>query len=155
MKIQVKQLIKTPRDDSYLIVILYIEIMRLLKSLTIDENHMKVNRKMVKDDDSTTKKKSVGHWFSASSMKPGSKNDMKKIEPRYTYGYQQPSDENDIFGGFLHMEEDGDIPRIVSLCIKEVEARGLKSVGIYRLSGPASTIQKYRASFNNSKFTVC
>lgn len=59
--------------------------------------------------------------------------------------------ENDIFGGYLRMEENGDIPHIVSMCIKEVEARGLKSVGIYRLSGPASTIQKYRTSVNNSK----
>jgi hypothetical protein len=49
------------------------------------------------------------------------------------------------------MEENGDIPFIVSLCTKEVEARGLESVGIYRLSGPASTIQKYKQAFNNSK----
>jgi len=49
------------------------------------------------------------------------------------------------------MEDNGDIPRIVSLCVKEVEARGLQSVGIYRLSGPASTIQKYRAAFNKGK----
>lgn len=49
------------------------------------------------------------------------------------------------------MEENGDIPHIVSLCTREVEARGLQSVGIYRLSGPASTIQKYKQAFNNSK----
>lgn len=59
--------------------------------------------------------------------------------------------ENDVFGGYLRMEDNGDIPRIVSLCVKEVEARGLQSVGIYRLSGPASTIQKYRAAFNKGK----
>lgn len=50
------------------------------------------------------------------------------------------------------MEQDGSIPRVVSLCIKEVEEKGLKSVGIYRLSGPASAIQKYRNSFNHGKF---
>lgn len=107
---------------------------------------MKVNRKITKDhsDDS---KKSLGHWFSS---KPGKAN-IQKIEPRYVYGQTQPSGENDIFGGFLRLEDNGDIPRIVSLCISEVEQRGLESVGIYRLSGPASAIQKYRAAFNNSK----
>lgn len=49
------------------------------------------------------------------------------------------------------MEENGDIPYIVTECVKEVEAKGLKSVGIYRLSGPASTIQKYKGLFNQSK----
>ncbi|KAI7888660.1 Rho GTPase activation protein [Mucor mucedo] len=120
------------------------EILRLLKSLTFDESQMKVNRKMTSTDD----KKSKGHWFSS---KPGKNGDIRKIEPRYVYGQTQPSGENDVFGGLLRMEENGDIPHIVTLCIKEVEARGLKSVGIYRLSGPASTIQKYRAAFNNKE----
>lgn len=123
------------------------EILRLLKSLTFDESQMKVNRKMTSTDD----KKSKGHWFSS---KPGKNGDIRKIEPRYVYGQTQPSGENDVFGGLLRMEENGDIPHIVTLCIKEVEARGLKSVGIYRLSGPASTIQKYRAAFNNSKLLL-
>jgi hypothetical protein len=121
--------------------------MRLLKSLKFDESHMKVNRKITKES-TDDNKKSLGHWFSS---KPGKNGDMRKIEPRYVYGQTQPSGENDIFGGFLRMEENGDIPHIVTLCIKEVEAKGLESVGIYRLSGPATTIQKYRAAFNNSK----
>lgn len=76
------------------------EIMRLLKSLTFDETHMKVNRKMTKDhvDD----KKSVGHWFSskpggrayssgsAGSGNSSSRNNVKKIEPKYVYGQAQP-----------------------------------------------------------------
>lgn len=121
-----------------------IEIMRLLKSLTFDESHMKVNRKMTTKEEESTytnnqkkKSSSVGQWFNNS-------------KPRYVYGQQQPSDENDVFGGYLRMDGD-EVPHIVSLCITEVEARGLESLGIYRLSGPASTIQKYRASFNNSK----
>ncbi|KAI9357208.1 hypothetical protein BD770DRAFT_389271 [Pilaira anomala] len=118
-----------------------LEILRLLKSLTFDESHMKVNRKITTTDDNS--KKSRGHWFSSSS-KPGKNGDMRKIEPRNVYGQSQPSGENDIFGGFLRLEENGDIPRVVSLCIHEVEERGLESVGIYRLSGPASAIQKYR-----------
>lgn len=125
--------------------------MRLLKSLTFDDSSMKVNKKMTKEEDSKKK-----HWFSShsSSSNSGSKraDAMKKIEPKYVYGQTQPSGANDIFGGFLRLEENGDMPRIVTLCITEVEKRGLESVGIYRLSGPASTIQKYRAAFNNSKW---
>ncbi|KAI8875079.1 RhoGAP-domain-containing protein, partial [Backusella circina FSU 941] len=119
------------------------EIMGLLRSLTIDENHMKVNRKMMGQQ-----QENKGHWFTKSNS------GIKKVEPKIT-AYQQQQQltaiENDVFGGYLHMEEDGSIPRVVSLCIKEVEERGLKSVGIYRLSGPASTIQKYRNSFNHGK----
>jgi hypothetical protein len=122
--------------------------MRLLKSLTFDDSNMKVNKKMTKEEDS---KKKMGHWFSS---KPSKNGDIRKIEPRYVYGQTQPSGENDVFGGSLRLEENGDIPRIVKLCITEVEKRGLESVGIYRLSGPASTIQKYRAAFNNSKLIM-
>ncbi|KAI8997100.1 hypothetical protein BDB01DRAFT_769830 [Pilobolus umbonatus] len=120
------------------------EIMRLLKSLVIDDNQMKVNRKMVKDgvDD----KRYRGHWF-----RPKSQKKMQKIEPKFVYGQQPPSDENDIFGGYLRLKEDGDVPDIVTLCINEVDKRGLESVGIYRISGPASVIQKYRTAFNLRK----
>lgn len=77
------------------------EIMRLLKSLTFDESHMKVNRKMTKEhvDD----KKSLGHWFSSrpenrgynsgsgsGSGNGGSRSNVKKIEPKYVYGQNQP-----------------------------------------------------------------
>ncbi|KAI9486486.1 MAG: hypothetical protein EXX96DRAFT_44094 [Benjaminiella poitrasii] len=133
------------------------EIMRLLKSLTIDENQMKVNRKMTQEH--AEDRKSLGHWFSSKPNSSGGSNSYhessnnsnhitQKMELKYQYAQSQPSNENDIFGGYLHLEENGDIPYVVSLCIREVEARGLKSVGIYRLSGPASTIQKYKASFN-------
>ncbi|GAN09705.1 conserved hypothetical protein [Mucor ambiguus] len=124
------------------------EIMRLLKSLTFDETHMKVNRKMTQQEN-IDDRKSRGHWFSTKSdSRSNSSSTVKKIEPKYVYGQAQPGGENDVFGGYLRMEDNGDIPRIVAVCVREVEARGLQSVGIYRLSGPASTIQKYRAAFN-------
>ncbi|CAO3651376.1 unnamed protein product [Mucor fragilis] len=125
------------------------EIMRLLKSLTFDETHMKVNRKMTQQEHMEDRR-SRGHWFSSKpdSRSSSSSGTVKKIEPKYVYGQAQPGGENDVFGGYLRMEDNGDIPRIVALCVREVEARGLQSVGIYRLSGPASTIQKYRTAFN-------
>ncbi|KAL9537527.1 hypothetical protein MBANPS3_011698 [Mucor bainieri] len=127
------------------------EIMRLLKSLTFDETHMKVNRKMTQQEH-VDDRKSRGHWFSSKpDSRSSSSGTVKKIEPKYVYGQAQPGGENDVFGGYLRMEDNGDIPRIVALCVREVEARGLQSVGIYRLSGPASTIQKYRTAFNKGE----
>ncbi|CAO3679677.1 unnamed protein product [Rhizopus stolonifer] len=111
------------------------EIMRLLTSLTIDESHMKVNRKMAKE----TEEKRPSFWFS--------KTNSRKSEPKSQTSY----DENSLFGGRLRIEENGDVPYIVSACIKEVEARGIRSVGIYRLSGPTSSIQKYKAAFNEGE----
>ncbi|CEP12575.1 hypothetical protein [Parasitella parasitica] len=127
------------------------EIMRLLKSLSFDEDQMKVNRKMSKEhaDD----KKNRSHWFSSKPDSRGgvTESNINKIQPNYVYGQTQPGGENDVFGGYLRMEDNGYIPRVVSLCIQQVEARGLQSVGIYRLSGPASTIQKYRTAFNKGE----
>ena len=57
----------------------------------------------------------------------------------------------EIFGGQLKLDEDGNVPLVVRLCIEQVEARGLDSVGIYRLSGQTTSIQKYKAHFNTSK----
>ena len=59
-----------------------------------------------------------------------------------------------MFGGILelHLDSEGQtIPRIVELCCLEVEARGINSVGIYRLSGNAATIQKIRSSLNKNE----
>lgn len=57
---------------------------------------------------------------------------------------------HDVFGGTLRLEPDGQIPRVVRLCIEQVDQRGLDVVGIYRLSGQTTSIQKYKALFNNS-----
>jgi hypothetical protein len=61
------------------------EIMRLLKSLTFDETHMKVNRKMTKDP--VEDKKSKSHWFSSSSKS----SNVQRVEPKYVYGQSQPA----------------------------------------------------------------
>ncbi|KAI8381044.1 uncharacterized protein BYT42DRAFT_565055 [Radiomyces spectabilis] len=135
------------------------EILQLLKRLTYDSQQMKVNRKYAgvkKDQEDRDRKlrssvdktdgkpKMLGHWFNKSG---GGKADVKpRIQP--VRGQAVSSAENDVFGGYLHLESDGRIPRIIQLCIQEVEARGLESVGIYRLSGPSSAIQKYRQAFN-------
>jgi hypothetical protein len=55
------------------------------------------------------------------------------------------------FGGYLDLQldkENRSVPRVVELCCAEVERRGIASVGIYRLSGNAATIQKIKTMFN-------
>ncbi|KAL0079487.1 hypothetical protein F4703DRAFT_1874925 [Phycomyces blakesleeanus] len=137
------------------------DIIRLLRMLTSDSNQLKVNRKMEtgketdeKDrryriktdtDDHRARPKKIGHWFSKSGKED------EKLEAQHVVGQTESPAGNTVFGGFLHLDDNGEIPRILRQCIKEVEERGLDSVGIYRISGPASTIQKYRAQFNRNE----
>lgn len=58
-----------------------------------------------------------------------------------------------IFGGYLQdhcVNKEGSfcLPEFLSRAIAIVEARGLDSVGIYRLSGNTVSIQKLKADFN-------
>jgi hypothetical protein len=43
----------------------------------------------------------------------------------------------------------GDVPLIVEKCIVEIEKRGLEEVGIYRVPGAVSAINRLRLSFNS------
>jgi hypothetical protein len=43
------------------------------------------------------------------------------------------------------------IPFVVTCCLREVERRGCRETGIYRVSGSASDVQKLRKSFESSK----
>ncbi|GJQ70902.1 EG:23E12.2 [Trypoxylus dichotomus] len=45
-----------------------------------------------------------------------------------------------------------DIPFIVSACIREVERRGMSEVGIYRVSGSTSDLQKLKKSFESNSY---
>jgi hypothetical protein len=63
-----------------------------------------------------------------------------------------------VFGGTLDLQIDKEgkpIPSIVELCCKQVEALGLDSQGIYRLSGNASTIQRLKAMANRRTIYEC
>lgn len=47
------------------------------------------------------------------------------------------------------MKRDGqEVPEIVKRCTNAVESLGLKSVGIYRLSGTSTQIQSLKSSFD-------
>jgi len=69
----------------------------------------------------------------------------------------QPAAADMVFGGSLEAQvqrEGKSIPTIVEQCIAEVDKRGLQSVGIYRLSGNAATIQKIKAQFNAREYLL-
>ena len=44
------------------------------------------------------------------------------------------------------------IPLLVSTCVTEVERRGLRDLGIYRVSGLSSEIQRLKKAFEKSKY---
>jgi hypothetical protein len=48
--------------------------------------------------------------------------------------------------------EKRDIPFIISASIREVERRGMNEVGIYRVSGSASDLQKLKKSFESNAY---
>ncbi|KAF9438289.1 rho GTPase-activating protein [Entomortierella beljakovae] len=62
---------------------------------------------------------------------------------------------NSVFGVELrHLMSDGGIPLIVEKCIAEIEKRGLEEVGIYRVPGAVSSINKLRLRFNSGSENV-
>ncbi|KAF9184450.1 hypothetical protein BGZ51_003345 [Haplosporangium sp. Z 767] len=62
---------------------------------------------------------------------------------------------NSVFGVELrHLMCDGNVPLIVEKCIAEIEKRGLEEVGIYRVPGAISSINKLRLSFNSGSHNV-
>ncbi|KAF9094663.1 rho GTPase-activating protein [Mortierella sp. AD031] len=62
---------------------------------------------------------------------------------------------NSVFGVELrHLMSHGNVPLIVEKCIAEIEKRGLEEVGIYRVPGAVSSINKLRLSFNSGSQDV-
>ncbi|KAH8547625.1 hypothetical protein BGW37DRAFT_510228 [Umbelopsis sp. PMI_123] len=141
------------------------ELLSLLRKLTSNSKNMKVNKKLQrsrssKDFDHPDERQSkIGSARSASGIKGDDKAKTRGGWFTKSGKSEKPGDvvlatpePGDVFGGYLVKQvsnAERDIPKVVQLCIEQVDARGLDSVGIYRLSGPAATIQKYRTQFNN------
>ncbi|KAJ2960317.1 hypothetical protein NQZ79_g4269 [Umbelopsis isabellina] len=150
------------------------ELLALLKKLTSNSRNMKVNQKLhgsrsdnndagddrfsksgsrgnLHGNKGDEKAKARGGWFTKSGRNDKPSHDIVLAAP----------EPGDVFGGHITnqiSDPHRDIPEVVRKCIEQVDARGsdssklvagLDSVGIYRLSGPAATIQKYRSQFNN------
>ncbi|XP_071946447.1 active breakpoint cluster region-related protein-like isoform X2 [Antedon mediterranea] len=68
---------------------------------------------------------------------------LKRVQSRKKLG---------VFGVRLQQvvaREQFEIPHIVSLCIQEVEERGLEETGIYRISGSSGDVTKLKNAFEN------
>lgn len=50
-----------------------------------------------------------------------------------------------------YRRERHDIPLIVQTCVDEVEKRGLKEVGVYRVAGVMRDVQELRQSFDTGE----
>lgn len=48
---------------------------------------------------------------------------------------------------------EGEVPKIIRICTKEVDSRGLQSEGIYRVSGRHANVQEVRDS-DRSNFSI-
>lgn len=46
------------------------------------------------------------------------------------------------------------MPSIVSMCIEDVERRGLDEVGIYRVSASTADVQRIKKAFDKSKYCM-
>lgn len=54
------------------------------------------------------------------------------------------------------MQRDGkEVPAVVVKCAEAIEASGLKTVGLYRISGTSTQIQRLKSSFDRSKSRLC
>ncbi|CAO3636981.1 unnamed protein product [Mucor fragilis] len=96
--------------------------------------------------------KSLTRWFSRSSRNSVHRSQsLAAASTSHSSTTAAATPGHDVFGGTLRLEPDGQIPRVVRLCIEQVDQRGLDVVGIYRLSGQTTSIQKYKALFNNSR----
>lgn len=81
---------------------------------------------------------SLTRWFSRSNRNSKQQQQLPVITQQ-------------VFGGPLQLDKDGNIPFIVRTCVEQVEKRGLDVVGIYRLSGQVTSVNKHKNMFNSSK----
>jgi hypothetical protein len=81
----------------------------------------------------------------------------QKVEKKKDTESIVSADEN-VFGGNLEklaLASGKNVPVMISDCIEYIEkVGGMKLQGIYRLSGNASVVQKYRSQINQSKFKL-
>ncbi|RIA95407.1 hypothetical protein C1645_802989 [Glomus cerebriforme] len=66
-----------------------------------------------------------------------------------------PKTRGSVYGkDLITLMPDGKIPIFVEKCITEIEKRGLREVGIYRIPGAANAVNKLRAAFNKNADAV-
>ncbi|KAI7888007.1 uncharacterized protein EV154DRAFT_518939 [Mucor mucedo] len=67
----------------------------------------------------------------------------------------QSASRSSVYGVPLDsLMRDGNIPKVVTKCIREIELRGLEEVGIYRVAGTGSVVSALKAEFNKDVASV-
>lgn len=51
-------------------------------------------------------------------------------------------------------KEKTNVPMLVQLCVNEVERRGMREVGIYRIAGPSTDIQRLKKAFETNPYVA-
>lgn len=51
-------------------------------------------------------------------------------------------------------KERTDVPLLIQLCVNEVERRGMREVGIYRMSGTSTDVHRLRKAFETNPYTA-
>ncbi|KAI8365580.1 Rho GTPase activation protein [Blakeslea trispora] len=117
---------------------------------------MPLYSKLLETRKQTVPRSSLEHNEGHENAKPGSslsrwlsRSNKNNTKSQANSTATDASTVGEVFGGPLKLEKDGNVPLVVRLCIEQVEARGLDTVGIYRLSGQTTAIQKYKAQFNS------
>lgn len=54
----------------------------------------------------------------------------------------------------VYKKEKTNVPMLVQLCINEVERRGMREVGIYRIAGPSTDIQRLKKAFETNPYVA-
>ncbi|GAN04810.1 conserved hypothetical protein [Mucor ambiguus] len=129
-----------------------VDLVQLLASIPL-EHKLESTAATLADDANTEDAKSgsgksLTRWFSRSGRNSVHRSQTLPAPSHSASTASATVPRHDVFGGTLKLEQDGQIPQVVRLCIEQVDQRGLDVVGIYRLSGQTTSIQKYKALFN-------
>ena len=110
-----------------------------------------VARVFTKEMPVTIEKPKKSHAFNKPIPTNPPPNPEKK--PKFSNLFNKKEKPKLIFGGSLHHQTTPTtpIPPVIRDCVREIDARGLDSVGIYRLSGNSTSIQKLKLQYDNGE----
>ncbi|CAG9102726.1 unnamed protein product [Plutella xylostella] len=80
---------------------------------------------------------------------------LKLLPPEMTARRVPAAKPGALFGAKIHhvaKREKRNIPFVISACVREVERRGILEVGVYRVSGSASDLNRLKKSFETNAY---
>ncbi|KAG0263657.1 Rho GTPase-activating protein 21 [Mortierella polycephala] len=107
-----------------------------------------MSRSFFSKDKDKEREKEKDKEKSKDRIKEKYKDKSKDKDSKYHNGSKSAQGGSPVFGGSLTVEPGRTIPMVVELCVKTIEARGLSTAGIYRVSGHMGSIQNMKRAFN-------